>query len=130
MPDGRTVGTLDVAVVVPLVGVRDDRAVVRVVTGTVVELGTGEGRPLLFVEQKDFVWGLIASMYLGNIVAVILVLLTVPIAWMPSSLTCWAPAGGAAAAEGGVAAVPEPATACGFALLAAGALIRRRRRNA
>ncbi len=24
--------------------------------------------PLLFVEQKDFVWGLIASMYLGNIV--------------------------------------------------------------
>src|SRR5204863_444876 len=35
--------------------------------------------PALFVEQKDFVWGLIASMYLGNIVAVILVLLTVPI---------------------------------------------------
>ena len=24
--------------------------------------------PMLFVEQKDFVWGLIASMYLGNIV--------------------------------------------------------------
>ena len=24
--------------------------------------------PLLFVEQKDFVWGLIASMYLGNLV--------------------------------------------------------------
>jgi hypothetical protein len=24
--------------------------------------------PLLFVEQKDFVWGLIASMYLGNVV--------------------------------------------------------------
>ena len=35
--------------------------------------------PMLFVEHKDFVWGLIASMYLGNIVAVILVLLTVPI---------------------------------------------------
>jgi TctA family transporter len=35
--------------------------------------------PALFVEQHDFVWGLIASMYLGNIVAVILVLLTVPI---------------------------------------------------
>src|SRR6187431_1564522 len=35
--------------------------------------------PLLFVEQKDFVWGLIASMYLGNVVAVVLVLLTVPI---------------------------------------------------
>jgi TctA family transporter len=35
--------------------------------------------PMLFVEQKDFVWGLIASMYLGNVVAVVLVLLTVPI---------------------------------------------------
>jgi TctA family transporter len=35
--------------------------------------------PMLFIEQKDFVWGLIASMYLGNVVAVILVLLTVPI---------------------------------------------------
>ena len=30
--------------------------------------------PLLFVEQKDFVWGLIASMYLGNIVGLIIVL--------------------------------------------------------
>ena len=34
--------------------------------------------PLLFVEQKDFVWGLIASMYLGNIVGLIIVLTTVP----------------------------------------------------
>ncbi|MEQ1595785.1 MAG: tripartite tricarboxylate transporter permease [Casimicrobium sp.] len=34
--------------------------------------------PLLFVEQKDFVWGLIASMYLGNIVGLIVVLATVP----------------------------------------------------
>ena len=34
--------------------------------------------PLLFVEQKDFVWGLIASMYLGNIAGLIVVLLTVP----------------------------------------------------
>ena len=25
--------------------------------------------PMLFIEQKDFVWGLIASMYLGNVVA-------------------------------------------------------------
>ena len=32
--------------------------------------------PLLFVEQKDFVWGLIASMYLGNIVGLIVVLTT------------------------------------------------------
>jgi putative tricarboxylic transport membrane protein len=35
--------------------------------------------PLLFVEQKDFVWGLIASMYIGNIVGLILVLTTVPL---------------------------------------------------
>ena len=34
--------------------------------------------PLLFTEQKDFVWGLIASMYLGNIVGLIVVLTTVP----------------------------------------------------
>ena len=34
--------------------------------------------PLLFVEQKDFVWGLIASMYLGNIVGLVVVLTTVP----------------------------------------------------
>jgi TctA family transporter len=33
----------------------------------------------MFVEQKDFVWGLIASMYLGNIVGLVLVLTTVPI---------------------------------------------------
>jgi len=35
--------------------------------------------PLLFVEQKDFVWGLIASMYLGNIVGLFVVLATVPV---------------------------------------------------
>ncbi|MDO9094152.1 MAG: tripartite tricarboxylate transporter permease [Rubrivivax sp.] len=35
--------------------------------------------PLLFVEQKDFVWGLIASMYLGNLVGLIIVLTTVPL---------------------------------------------------
>src|SRR6186713_1287750 len=35
--------------------------------------------PLLFVEQKDFVWGLIASMYLGNLVGPIVVLTTVPL---------------------------------------------------
>ena len=35
--------------------------------------------PLLFIEQKDFVWGLIASMYLGNIVGLIVVLTTVPL---------------------------------------------------
>jgi len=35
--------------------------------------------PLLFVEQADFVWGLIASMYLGNIVGLIVVLTCVPL---------------------------------------------------
>jgi putative tricarboxylic transport membrane protein len=34
--------------------------------------------PMLFVEQKEFVWGLIASMYVGNIVGLIVVLTTVP----------------------------------------------------
>jgi putative tricarboxylic transport membrane protein len=35
--------------------------------------------PLLFVEQKDFVWGLIASMYLGNVVGLAVVLTMVPV---------------------------------------------------
>jgi putative tricarboxylic transport membrane protein len=35
--------------------------------------------PLLFIEQKDFVWGLIASMYLGNLAGLIVVLTCVPL---------------------------------------------------
>ncbi len=35
--------------------------------------------PLLFVEQKDFVWGLIASMYLGNVAGLLIVLTCVPL---------------------------------------------------
>jgi putative tricarboxylic transport membrane protein len=35
--------------------------------------------PLLFVEQKEFVWGLIASMYLGNLVGLVIVLTMVPL---------------------------------------------------
>src|SRR5919108_5567677 len=35
--------------------------------------------PLLFIEQPDFVWGLIASMYIGNIAGLIVVLTTVPL---------------------------------------------------
>ena len=35
--------------------------------------------PTLFTERPDFVWGLIASMYLSNIVAVLLALATVPL---------------------------------------------------
>jgi putative tricarboxylic transport membrane protein len=34
--------------------------------------------PMLFVENKEFVWGLIASMYIGNIVGLIIVLTCVP----------------------------------------------------
>jgi TctA family transporter len=34
--------------------------------------------PMLFIERPDFVWGTIASMYLGNVMAVVLVLTTVP----------------------------------------------------
>ncbi len=35
--------------------------------------------PLLFIEQKDFVWGLIASMYIGNVAGLIIVLTCVPL---------------------------------------------------
>jgi putative tricarboxylic transport membrane protein len=35
--------------------------------------------PLLFVEKPDFVWGLIASMYLGNIAGLVVVLTCVPL---------------------------------------------------
>ena len=34
--------------------------------------------PMLFVDQKDFVWELIASMYLGNVAGLLLVLIAVP----------------------------------------------------
>ena len=34
--------------------------------------------PMLFATKPDFVWGLIASMYISNIVAVVLVMATVP----------------------------------------------------
>ena len=35
--------------------------------------------PMLFIERPDFVWSTIASMYLGNVMAVVLVLATVPL---------------------------------------------------
>src|SRR5574341_1289307 len=35
--------------------------------------------PLLFREKPDFVWGLIASMYTGNIIGVLMVLAFVPL---------------------------------------------------
>lgn len=53
-------------------------ATAAVMMGGLMIWGLNPG-PTLFIDQKDFVWGLIASMYVSNIVAVILVLLTVPI---------------------------------------------------
>jgi putative tricarboxylic transport membrane protein len=38
-----------------------------------------EPGPLLFVQQKEFVWGLIGSLYVGNIMAVLLNLLAIPL---------------------------------------------------
>ncbi|MDP2411408.1 MAG: tripartite tricarboxylate transporter permease [Pseudolabrys sp.] len=35
--------------------------------------------PMLFIEQKEFVWSLIASMYLGNLAGLIIVLTCVPL---------------------------------------------------
>jgi putative tricarboxylic transport membrane protein len=35
--------------------------------------------PMLFIEHKEFVWGLIASMYMGNVFGLIIVLTCVPI---------------------------------------------------
>src|SRR5436305_1883560 len=49
-----------------------------ILLGGVMVWGLNPG-PLLFVEHKNFVWGLIASMYLGNIVGLVLVLSTVPV---------------------------------------------------
>jgi putative tricarboxylic transport membrane protein len=48
-----------------------------VLLGGLIMWGLQPG-PMLFVEQKDFVWGLIASMYIGNIVGFIIVLAAVP----------------------------------------------------
>ena len=53
-------------------------ATAAVMMGGLMIWGLNPG-PMLFTEHKDFVWGLIASMYLGNVVAVVLVLATVPL---------------------------------------------------
>ncbi|HRD78893.1 MAG TPA: tripartite tricarboxylate transporter permease, partial [Hyphomicrobiaceae bacterium] len=49
-----------------------------VLLGALLMWGLQPG-PMLFVEQKDFVWGLIASMYLGNLAGLIVVLTCVPL---------------------------------------------------
>ena len=48
-----------------------------VLLGGLIMWGLQPG-PMLFVEQKEFVWGLIASMYLGNVAGLIVVLVAVP----------------------------------------------------
>jgi putative tricarboxylic transport membrane protein len=53
-------------------------ATAAVMMGGLMIWGLNPG-PMLFVERPDFVWGLIASMYLGNVVAVVVVLATVPL---------------------------------------------------
>jgi putative tricarboxylic transport membrane protein len=53
-------------------------ATAAVLLGGLMVWGLQPG-PLLFVEQKEFVWGLIASMYLSNIAGLIIVLSTVPL---------------------------------------------------
>jgi putative tricarboxylic transport membrane protein len=53
-------------------------ATAAVMMGGLMIWGLNPG-PMLFIERPDFVWGLIASMYLGNVVAVFLVLTTVPL---------------------------------------------------
>ena len=52
-------------------------ATAAVMMGGLMIWGLNPG-PMLFSTRPDFVWGLIASMYLGNIIAVVLVLLTAP----------------------------------------------------
>ncbi len=53
-------------------------ATAAVLLGGLMVWGLHPG-PMLFVEQKDFVWGLIASMYLSNVVGLVIVLSTVPL---------------------------------------------------
>jgi putative tricarboxylic transport membrane protein len=53
-------------------------ATAAVMMGGLMIWGLNPG-PMLFIERPDFVWGLIASMYVGNVVAIMLVLTTIPI---------------------------------------------------
>jgi TctA family transporter len=53
-------------------------ATAAVMMGGLMIWGLSPG-PTLFIERPDFVWGLIASMYMGNVIAVVLVLATVPL---------------------------------------------------
>ena len=53
-------------------------ATAAVLLGGLMMWGLQPG-PMLFVEKKEFVWGLIASMYLSNFAGLLVVLATVPL---------------------------------------------------
>ena len=53
-------------------------ATTAVLLGGLMMWGLQPG-PLLFTEQPDFVWSLIASMYIGNVICLILALICIPI---------------------------------------------------
>lgn len=53
-------------------------ATAAVLLGGLMVWGLTPG-PMLFIERPDFVWGTIASVYMGSVIAMILVLATVPI---------------------------------------------------
>lgn len=49
-----------------------------VMLGALMMLGLSPG-PMLFTQHPDFIWGLIGSMYIGNIILVILCIVAVPL---------------------------------------------------
>lgn len=53
-------------------------ATAAVLLGGLMMWGLQPG-PMLFIEKKEFVWGLIASMYLGNLAGLFVVIATVPL---------------------------------------------------
>ena len=53
-------------------------ATAAVMMGGLMIWGLNPG-PMLFIERPDFVWGLIASMYLGNLAGLLIVLTAVPL---------------------------------------------------
>jgi TctA family transporter len=53
-------------------------ATAAVILGGLLIWGLQPG-PMLFTEQPKFVWGLIASMYIGNVIGVVIVLAFVPL---------------------------------------------------
>ncbi|RMF88861.1 MAG: tripartite tricarboxylate transporter permease [Nitrospinota bacterium] len=76
-----------------------------VILGALIVWGLRPG-PLLFIEHRDFAWGLIASLYTSNIVAVLLNTLAIPVfvAILRIPFTVMAPLVVALSVSGGFAA--------------------------